>query len=116
MDEIKSKLPDYLESLGLSTDKPFNCLSPEHDDKKPSMSYDAKHSRVKCFGCGATWDLYDLIAVEELNAPVDDDGKPHYDFKTAKRTAQQLFTGSNNLDTPQIDEKGSNRALKIKKV
>ena len=73
MDEIiKSKLPDYLESLGLSTDKPFTCLNPEHEDKTPSMSYDRKHSRVKCFGCGATWDLYDLIAVEELNAPVKD--------------------------------------------
>ena len=115
MDEVKSMLPDYLESLGFSTDKPFNCLRPVHDDKIPSMSYDRKHSRVKCFGCGATWDLYDLIAVEELNAPVDDDGKPHYDFKTAKRTAQQLFTGSNNLDTPSNRREGVKKSVKDQK-
>lgn len=114
-DSLKNLLPEYLERLGLGTDKPFNCLSPEHDDKKPSMSYDAKHTRVKCFGCGATWDLYDLIAVEELNAPVDDDGKPHYDFKTAKRTAQQLFTGSNNLDTPSNRREGVKQSVKDQK-
>ena len=114
-DSLKNLLPEYLERLGLSTSKPFNCLSPEHDDKKPSMSYDAKHNRVKCFGCGATWDLYDLIAVEELNAPVDDDGKPHYDFKTAKRTAQQLFTGSNNLDTPSNRREGVKQSVKDQK-
>src|SRR5699024_2217684 len=116
MDEIKikSKLPDYLESLGLSTDKPFNCLSPEHDDKAPSMSYDRKHSRVKCFGCGATWDLYDLIAVEELNAPVKD-GKPEYSFKEAKQKAKQLFTGSNNLDTPSNRREGVKQSVKDQK-
>ena len=78
--DLKKLLPKYFGRLGLSTDKPFTCLNPEHEDKTPSMSYDRKHNRVKCFGCGATWDLYDLIAVEELGAPVRD-GKPEYHIK-----------------------------------
>lgn len=96
--DLKTLLPEYLERLGLSTDKPFTCLNPEHEDKSPSMSYDAKHQRVKCFGCGATWDLFDLIAVEELGAPVRD-GKPEYHFKEAKQKAEQLFTGKKAPDT-----------------
>ena len=110
-DSLKNLLPEYLERLGLSTDKPFNCLSPEHDDKKPSMSYDAKHSRVKCFGCGATWDLYDLVAVEELGASVKD-GKPEYNFKEAKQKAEQLFTGKKALDARSERREGGKQAEK----
>src|SRR5699024_9159024 len=110
-ENLKNMLPEYLERLGLSTDKPFNCLSPEHDDKAPSMSYDRKHSRVKCFGCGATWDLYDLIAVEELNAPVKD-GKPEYSFKEAKQKAEQLFTGKKAPDTRSERREGGKQAKK----
>ena len=84
--EIKDKLPDYLSLIGLSTQKNFTCLNPEHDDKNPSMAYDAKNERVHCFGCGATWDIYDLIAVEELNAPVTN-GKPEYSFPEAYNQA-----------------------------
>ena len=110
-DSLKNLLPEYLERLGLSTSKPFNCLSPEHDDKKPSMSYDAKHSRVKCFGCGATWDLYDLVAVEELGASVKD-GKPEYNFKEAKQKAEQLFTGKKALDARSERREGGKQAEK----
>lgn len=113
-ENLKNMLPEYLERLGLSTSKPFNCLSPEHDDEKPSMSYDAKHNRVKCFGCGATWDLYDLIAVEELNAPVKD-GKPEYSFKEAKQKAEQLFAGKKAPDTRSERREGGKQAKKDSK-
>ena len=110
-DSLKNLLPEYLERLGLSTSKPFNCLSPEHDDKKPSMSYDAKHNRVKCFGCGATWDLYDLVAVEELGASVKD-GKPQYSFKETKQKVEQLFAGKKAPDTRSERREGGKQAEK----
>ena len=53
--QLRNMLPQYLDMIGVSTQHPFNCLNPEHDDKNPSMSFDAKDGRhVHCFGCGAT--------------------------------------------------------------
>ena len=61
---LKSKLPDYLNSKGINPAKPFNCLNPKHDDRNPSMSYDAKNQRCHCFSCGASYDLLDLIGID----------------------------------------------------
>lgn len=60
--ELKKILPIYLEKqLGINITKPFNCLNPEHNDRTPSMSYDAKRNKVHCFGCDVDWDIFDLI-------------------------------------------------------
>ncbi|TFZ14963.1 hypothetical protein E2P75_10135 [Limosilactobacillus fermentum] len=88
--------PQYLDILGVSTKGPFKCLNPNHMDKTPSMSFDAKDGRhVHCFGCGATWDIFDLIAVNELKSPVIDgpDGKPkvEYSFSEAYNKVLQVF-------------------------
>lgn len=96
VEQLKEMLPQYLDSLGVSTKGPFKCLNPNHMDKTPSMSFDAKDGRhVHCFGCDATWDIFDLIAVNELKSPVIDgpDGKPKvkYNFPEAYNKALQVL-------------------------
>ena len=61
---VKGYLPQWLESHGCSTRKPFLCLNPAHPDNNPSMSYDRKRNKVHCFACGADYDLLDLIGIE----------------------------------------------------
>lgn len=81
--ELKSKLPDYLSELGINVDKPFNCENPSHDDKNPSMVLNKKNgsTSVHCFGCGVSWDIFDLYAVETEQGTVNSDGTVTYDFK-----------------------------------
>ena len=61
---VKDKLEEYLEAQGINTRKPFRCLNPNHADQNPSMSYDKKNKRVKCFSCNATYDIFDLIGLD----------------------------------------------------
>ena len=63
-DIVKGYLGEYLNSKGINTRKPFNCLNPEHPDRRPSMSYDSKRQRCKCFSCGASYDIFDLIRID----------------------------------------------------
>lgn len=63
-DIVKGYLGDYLNSKGINTRKPFNCLNPEHPDRHPSMSYDSRRQRCKCFSCGASYDIFDLIGID----------------------------------------------------
>lgn len=65
-DYIKLQLPDYLRQKGIDINnrKNFNCLCPEHNDSNPSMSYDREHNRVHCFGCGVSYDTFDLISID----------------------------------------------------
>lgn len=60
-DIVRRYMGDYLQGKGIDTSKPFRCLNPEHPDKHPSMSYDRQRFRCKCFSCGATYDIFDLI-------------------------------------------------------
>lgn len=63
-DEARAMLHAYLEKLGLDTRKPFKCLNPAHQDNNPSMSFDPKTNRVKCFACSWSGDIFDLIGME----------------------------------------------------
>ena len=63
-DIVKGYLGDYLKGNGINTRKPFSCLNPAHPDKHPSMSYDSKTNRCKCFSCGASYDIFDLIGMD----------------------------------------------------
>ena len=63
-DLVKSYLESYLQSKGINTSKPFRCLNPDHADRHPSMSYDKERLRVKCFSCGASYDIFDLIGID----------------------------------------------------
>ncbi len=59
---VRDALPEYLRRVHGITNlrRPFRCLKPGHEDKHPSMSYDVKRNRVKCFACGAAGDIFDV--------------------------------------------------------
>lgn len=107
VEQLKGMLPQYLDILGVSTKGPFKYLNPNHMDKTPSMSFDAKDGRhVHCFGCGATWDIFDLIAVNELKSPAINgpDGKPkvEYSFSEAYNEALKVL----NVDARPMTKSG----------
>lgn len=62
---LKNCLPQWLQEHGLPLDKPFACLNPAHRDTHPSMGYNRKNQTVHCFACGATYDIFDLVGIEE---------------------------------------------------
>ena len=62
---FKMLLGDYLTSKhGKNINKPFTCLNPEHEDRHPSMSYSSKYNICKCFACGSSYDIFDLIGLD----------------------------------------------------
>ncbi|NCC11269.1 MAG: toprim domain-containing protein [Bacteroidia bacterium] len=71
-DHIKGQLRSYLTEQGIDTGKPFQCLNPEHPDKKPSMSYDPTRQKAHCFSCGADYDTLDVIGIQQgISNPAD---------------------------------------------
>ena len=58
------RLEEYLIRKGIDPRKPFLCLNPAHNDHDPSMSFDRRRGRVKCFSCGESYDLIDLVALD----------------------------------------------------
>ena len=103
------RLEEYLIRKGIDPRKPFLCLNPAHNDHDPSMSFDRRRGRIKCFSCNATYDLFDLVALdygltdqrqifdkayEVLGLQIDD--KPH------KATAAEDF---NDQETGQNPDK-----------
>lgn len=91
-DTVKDHLADYLIDEGINIHHNFRCLNPNHDDKNPSMTYYADDQRVFCHGCKASFDIYDLYAIQHLDAPVDDDNHAHYDFKEAFNGLAELLS------------------------
>lgn len=61
---LKEQLVDFLEERNINVRKNFICLNPEHLESTPSMSYDARRNKVHCFGCGADYDIFNLIGIE----------------------------------------------------
>lgn len=69
-DSLRPRIEDYLLEKGVNPKKRFRCLNPAHLDRDPSMGYDPKRHKVHCFACGADYDLFDLIALDEgLSSP-----------------------------------------------
>lgn len=100
LDEIKAKLPKYLQDHGLPTNKRFRCVLPTHEDRNPSMSYNPKSNTVHCFGCGATMSVIDLIALDK-GMQVDAKGNPQ-DTRGAINAAKAYFgypTGKSSVDS-----------------
>ena len=105
IDRLKGMLAQYLDTLGLPIGEPFQCINPNHRDGNPSMSFNSKDGQhVHCFGCGANWDIFDLIAVKELGAPVIDgeNGQPEvqYTFSEAYNKVIQVL----GVDAKQISQ------------
>ena len=71
-DSLRPMLETYLRERGIDPRKRFRCLNPEHFDHDPSMGYDSKRHKVHCFACGADYDLYDLLQMNEhLSSPLE---------------------------------------------
>lgn len=62
--QLRGYIEDYLRQRGLPLQKPFRCLSPEHEDRHPSMHYNRQAQNVHCFSCGVTYDLFDLVGLD----------------------------------------------------
>ncbi|MBR0043924.1 MAG: AAA family ATPase [Synergistaceae bacterium] len=62
--ELKGCLKDYLETRGIDTRQNFRCLNPQHEDKNPSMGFDAANNQAHCFSCDAKYDIIDLIKLD----------------------------------------------------
>lgn len=54
-EQVKNKIAA---DLGL-TFKNNKCLCFLHSESNPSMSYDSKHKKFKCFSCGQSYDIFD---------------------------------------------------------
>lgn len=86
---VKEHIEDYLSWKGIDTRREFTCLNPEHHDSHPSMTLWRQKHRVKCFPCGASYDTFDLIAIDY-----------HLDTKAAMEKGYELF-GIEIIDTPR---------------
>ena len=65
IEDLKGLLPDYLSREGITDLKHnFTCLTPKHADKNPSMTYYSDSQTVYCHGCNASFDIFDLFAIE----------------------------------------------------
>jgi len=63
-EKAKEFLEEYLQRKGINTKELFRCISPEHEDKNPSMSFYKKKNKCTCFACGKNYDIFDLVKIE----------------------------------------------------
>ena len=71
-DSLRPRIVDYLHERGIDTRKRFRCLNPQHLDRDPSMGFDPKRNKVHCFACGADYDLFDLLTIDNgLSTPLE---------------------------------------------
>ena len=63
-EKAKEFLEEYLQKKGINTKELFRCVSPEHEDKNPSMSFYKKKNKCTCFACGKNYDIFDLVKME----------------------------------------------------
>ena len=54
-DEVKSKIAL---DLNLKLDRSNKCLCFNHNEKVPSMSFDSKGKKFRCFSCSYTYDIF----------------------------------------------------------
>ena len=70
LNELRALLPEYMAQkrivVGTRGKKLIHCINPEHRDRTPSMSYHPQSRRLHCFGCGANYDLFDVIAMDSF--------------------------------------------------
>lgn len=83
--EYKTYLCDYLQKYHnvTSPKRFFHCLNPNHIDNNPSMMFTDKYNICKCFSCGVSYDIYDLIGLDyDLHS-----------FKEQLEKVQELYLG-----------------------
>ena len=104
---VKQELDNYLKAKGINTCRPFRCLNPHHEDKNPSMCIDRSGRggpHCKCFACGAYYDTFDLIKID--NNIVDDFEMftEAFRFFNLKVTDINLSESEHNFNSNIIDE------------
>ena len=70
LDYLRSFIPNYLKNyMNIDyTKKRFCCINPDctsSHPENPNMSYHAEKHYIKCFSCGARYNLFDLIGINE---------------------------------------------------
>ena len=131
------KMEEYLLQRGVSDacvhhNWHFRCFSPDHEDKHPSMSFNRSANKVHCFGCGVTYDIFDLIgldyglkdynsqfqkACELFNVTVDNKAvknsrSPEHGKKLDN--SQKVFSFTGNPATSHSDAKELEGSSKVK--
>lgn len=91
--DYKQYILNYLSDYHGITDfrKNFHCLNPDHTDNDPSMSFYSKNNTCRCFGCGAKYDIFDLI---QLDFGLDD-------FKEQLNKVMEIYEGK-SLPVPKV--------------
>lgn len=76
LDAVKQHLPEYMaEHHGWKKGKNIRCINPDHQDDNPSMGLNLKGEvpRLKCFSCGESYSLIDVIMIDhdlDLNGAI----------------------------------------------
>lgn len=128
--EYKTYLWDYLQKYHnvTSPKRFFHCLNPNHIDNNPSMMFTDKYNICKCFSCGASYDIYDLIGldydlhnfkeqlekVQELYleyVPVKKEVKKEVDNKIYDYTNYYNKCFKNRYKTTYLEQRGITREL-----
>ena len=61
LDNIRATpIEEVAERLGIEVVR-HKALCPFHDDRHPSLHFDVKRNRFKCFSCGASGDVISLV-------------------------------------------------------
>ena len=65
-EELRAMMADYLANVHGVTDlsRAFRCLSPDHEDRHPSMTFDKKTNRVRCWSCDFSADIFELAGID----------------------------------------------------
>lgn len=127
-EELRPYITDYLDEKGINYghNLKFTCLSPVHTDEHPSMGFNEKDNKVKCFACNVSLDVFDLVAIDELGATVDEKAYPNpkvtpYDFKAAiaivaSRYAGESLSSSDKEQVKAAREEQSKDKLMAEKI
>lgn len=69
IEELKGRLPEYLRQTGRgdAVRGKIRCIDAAHADREPSMGYDVRKKRLHCFGCGKSFDLFDVVALDDAS-------------------------------------------------
>lgn len=92
---LKGRIADYLIGRCGVADprRNFRCLNPAHRDSTASMNLNADGLSVHCYGCGVTWDVFDLAGMFEPGV------SEHSAFAEKVGAVSSFFGGSADLNT-----------------
>ena len=60
----RERMEEVLEMVvpGFRPERAFRCLSPDHEDRHPSMRYLSRTKTVRCFSCGWHGDVFTVVS------------------------------------------------------